>query len=904
MGTGRDDFTKETIRNAAGRVGYHCSFPGCRNATIGASMERSDKTAVTGVAAHICAAAAGGPRYDKKMTAEERSGIENCIWLCQTHSKLIDTDEKTYTVEILHQWKADAEAMSSKALANGDYFAEYYKGHGDNLNVLKQMFDDRVIEGQYNLLQTMLDQYKTTLSEQYEEFVLRYKIIHDVYCDRSRLSGHLDDYCKLVCKSGADVLVELFLSFHLHEELSKIIEFCSSEQLKKYANMALKDELINLLIAPVRSSQTITIPDELSEVISKYITNHIVQNKIIGAVDVTGAKYVIFSDEFYYRAVKAAYELTCATVYGKGNFEDIIAGSDFLFIKDNIDKTILLDSSLQEYIWGQFLGFLSENPDQFKMYYDQCPQLLKCTPSIEKAHYINSINCDAGSVECSALLDYVSRSGDDAVLCLYLSCIEKNAAIEFLDDHGYLFKKSSIYLKFKLDLLHDIQPAEVRVFLAKYKEIYADDFTFHLLLAKHADSVQSLTDELEWLKARQHKMRPHDGIDYIRILRKYQCWADLVELSQIQLPNEYVFVIAGYLSESEDGNHVKAGYKLYQKLVDTGWNRRDLHFNLGVAQWKLGDFEKAKKSFQNEYDAYADTSALHALIQLRYELNEYVTDSYFDKLKGCVDANSQNMVAAIYLKHCKYSAARKYFLRSLLLKDIDNPSINGFYQAVSHLPPENAGAVDANVFCVLKNDNDEQHIAVHETDVMEGIVSPNSFANYSHYSAQDIRVSSLLFAAQGDSVLLNNQDYTVTEIMSANDAIQRFFFSTLSEQDGVTVISSSNGEDFIEQISAILQKSSEDLNKRIDEYNQLEIRLPLSILATTTGKGMLNTCEFLAFKNREKIRNYSKSTPVRATTESPIPCVSSTQRLLLKFIFLLVLSCFSILFLTLFFSRI
>ena len=48
----------------------------------------------------------------------------------------------------------------------------------------------------------------------------------------------------------------------------------------------------------------------------------------------------------------------------------------------------------------------------------------------------------------------------------------------------------------------------------------------------------------------------------------------------------------------------------------------------------------------------------------------------------------------------------------------------------------------------------------------------------------------------------------------------------------------------------------------------------------------------------------SKSTPVRATKKSPIPCVSSTHRVLLKFIFLLVLSCFSILFLTLFFSRI
>lgn len=59
-----------------------------------------------------------------------------------------------------------------------------------------------------------------------------------------------------------------------------------------------------------------------------------------------------------------------------------------------------------------------------------------------------------------------------------------------------------------------------------------------------------------------------------------------------------------------------------------------------------------------------------------------MTDNYFDQLKGCVDANSQNLVAAIYLKRCNYSDARKYFLQSLLLKDIDNPIINGFCQTV------------------------------------------------------------------------------------------------------------------------------------------------------------------------------------------------------------------------------
>ena len=120
MGTGRDEFAKDTIRKAAGRVGYRCSFPGCPNSTIGASMEKANKTSVTGVAAHICAAAEGGPRYDKNMSAEERRSVENCIWLCQTHSKLIDTDVQTYTAEVLRQWKADAEVGASKALANGE----------------------------------------------------------------------------------------------------------------------------------------------------------------------------------------------------------------------------------------------------------------------------------------------------------------------------------------------------------------------------------------------------------------------------------------------------------------------------------------------------------------------------------------------------------------------------------------------------------------------------------------------------------------------------------------------------------------------------------------------------------------------------------------------------------------
>jgi hypothetical protein len=50
-----------------------------------------------GVAAHISAASPGGARYDEALTSEVRSDITNGIWLCQTHAKLIDDDELTYT---------------------------------------------------------------------------------------------------------------------------------------------------------------------------------------------------------------------------------------------------------------------------------------------------------------------------------------------------------------------------------------------------------------------------------------------------------------------------------------------------------------------------------------------------------------------------------------------------------------------------------------------------------------------------------------------------------------------------------------------------------------------------------------------------------------------------------------
>ncbi|MCJ2184060.1 hypothetical protein MTR62_15350 [Novosphingobium sp. 1949] len=99
------------MNQIAKRAGWLCSFPSCRALTVGAT-EDGDGEINLGTAAHICAAAPGGPRYDEKMTPEQRSSAENGIWMCRDHGKAIDSDEKAFTVGLLREWKRQVQEDS------------------------------------------------------------------------------------------------------------------------------------------------------------------------------------------------------------------------------------------------------------------------------------------------------------------------------------------------------------------------------------------------------------------------------------------------------------------------------------------------------------------------------------------------------------------------------------------------------------------------------------------------------------------------------------------------------------------------------------------------------------------------------------------------------------------------
>ena len=114
----RDEFTKQVVRTLQERAGNRCSNPKCRCLTSGPNSV-PDKATRIGVAAHVTAAAQGGPRYDPVLSTADRRSIANGVWLCQNCARLVDVDETTYPSELLVNWRSAAEMLARSEIEGG-----------------------------------------------------------------------------------------------------------------------------------------------------------------------------------------------------------------------------------------------------------------------------------------------------------------------------------------------------------------------------------------------------------------------------------------------------------------------------------------------------------------------------------------------------------------------------------------------------------------------------------------------------------------------------------------------------------------------------------------------------------------------------------------------------------------
>jgi hypothetical protein len=108
----RDEFPAAVILRLRQRVNDRCSNPDCRTPTSAPGDGELDVSSI-GVAAHIHAAAKGGPRYLSSLSTDQRRGIQNGIWLCWDCSVKVDRSPKQFAADLLRAWKTQAEQRAS-----------------------------------------------------------------------------------------------------------------------------------------------------------------------------------------------------------------------------------------------------------------------------------------------------------------------------------------------------------------------------------------------------------------------------------------------------------------------------------------------------------------------------------------------------------------------------------------------------------------------------------------------------------------------------------------------------------------------------------------------------------------------------------------------------------------------
>lgn len=474
MANNRDDFSQTTIERAAARVGYLCSM--CKHPTKGASMENSAKVSSIGVAAHICAAAPGGPRYDPSMTTEERKGIENCLWLCQTHSKVIDTDVVTYTVEKLKEIKKEAEIAASQALASTDYFNEYYYNNGDDVEILEKLFENKIVEGNYSEFEMVLSQYRTGLSKVYDELIFRQRIIYAAYCRREELKERIKEYLEKTERTKIDQIAGVFISMQLSDELRMIMPNLMNSVTIDIARLILNNEFVSSISS---TNDTSTNPFFMYSDLDTRIILRKSRLTSITRGTVSMAENEIEVSEFYYEVINAAYRVLKDLEHGQGDIVAIKDNRNHRYLHNNIAKIRSLDTALQVYpVFVYLLGFMY-SPEEFNRKYQAFDVEVKQHKLLQSLKYEIEIRNHCQSIDGEELLAYAKERHEWKLLNLYIDLSDEQKAIDFLNDHQAIFRLDSCFLRQGFRLYPDDRES----FLMKYHDLYSEDFSYHCLMA-------------------------------------------------------------------------------------------------------------------------------------------------------------------------------------------------------------------------------------------------------------------------------------------------------------------------------------------------------------------------------------------------------------------------------------
>ncbi len=132
-------YKPSTVRRLDILSGNECANPSCTKKLIA-----EDGISIISKICHIAAASNEGPRYDEKMTFDERRGFDNLILLCDEHHVIIDNkeNESLYPTSLLKKWKSDHEKKILELISSKNLLSKHPLSLNKVINTIGKKMDE------------------------------------------------------------------------------------------------------------------------------------------------------------------------------------------------------------------------------------------------------------------------------------------------------------------------------------------------------------------------------------------------------------------------------------------------------------------------------------------------------------------------------------------------------------------------------------------------------------------------------------------------------------------------------------------------------------------------------------------------------------------------------------------
>ena len=232
----------------------------------------------------------------------------------------------------------------------------------------------------------------------------------------------------------------------------------------------------------------------------------------------------------------------------------------------------------------------------------------------------------------------------------------------------------------------------------------------------------------------------------------------------------------------------------------------------------------------------------HAVLVARFNRNVFLEDGVMAYAANHSSVELPYICGVIYARQGHKQKSYTALLQALInCSENYNESLYSAFvneQLSSHgqdIPPKE---IAPDTCCVLRNNATEQQrkLWIHE----EGIVLPEkgtSFAEYEHNSPNDKNAFLLLTLQEGDTVSIDDSDYTVVEINHGNVIATKYCMQKLIDSGVMKqlLFDPENPETLFKTIKEIGEPRSNHVHKVIDMYMALDPGLSLERLARAVG---------------------------------------------------------------------